>query len=320
MRMVMVAAGIALIAGGSAGVVRAEVPRVDWADFSTSAGRGDVAILDGAARPVAGFVRSVQAQPPDPCLSRETVASPTRPNWDSSAMTTPCGDVETDFGLQLQPMGGGVRQAQMVSSMRIGITPHLDVRWGVINHITQTGGDTGHLAGIGDQMLSTIYRFHDPGRWTPALAFSYGVNLPTANPQKGFGSGYINHLFVLISSRDLGKVHLDMNAVGTLTGGADGHDGAVQCGLAVTRPVTRKLSWVVESYGGPQPGTSDRFGAALTGGSYMLRPWLVLDGALSWTYTAGSPRKQVLFGFTYARRPGLVLVRNGSRIGRLLGR
>src|ERR1017187_2613218 len=114
-----------------------------------------------------------------------------------------------------------------------------------------------------------------------------------ANPAKGFGSGFADHQFLFIASRDLGRIHLDFNAVGSLTGEASGHDGAVQLGLAATRAMTSRLSLILESYGGPQPCTSDRFGAAMIGATFSLRPWLVVDGAYVRTYTAGSPRQQI---------------------------
>jgi hypothetical protein len=84
--------------------------------------------------------------------------------------------------------------------------------------------------------------------------------------------------------------------------------------------MTGKLAWILEGYGGPQPGTADRYGAVLTGVSYSLRHWLVLDGAFVKTYTAGSPRQQMLFGFTYAMRPGFGSLPVGSRFAHLLGR
>jgi hypothetical protein len=220
----------------------------------------------------------------------------------------------------LQRMGGGVQQRLLVSSVRFGLTPRLDLRWGETNHIAQSGGETEPMEGIGDESLSVTYRFHEQGHWAPAMALSYGMNLPVANPDKGFGSGFVGHQFLFNASRDVGNIHLDFNAVGTLVADEDGRDGAAQFGLALTRPVTKKLALILESYGGAQPETTDKFGAALTGASYMLRPWLVLDGAYTRTYTAGSPRQQILFGVTCARRPGLRPIRRGSMLGRLLGR
>ena len=123
-----------------------------------------------------------------------------------------------------------------------------------------------------------------------------------------------------IASRDLGKNHFDFNTVGTLMGEGHGHDGAAQFGLALTRPITPKLSGILESYGGGQPGTSNRFGAGFVGATFTARPQLVLDAALTRTYSAGSPRQQILFGVTYARRPGFSPLPRDSAFARLLGR
>jgi hypothetical protein len=268
-------------------------------------------------------VSSVSIRQPsnaDPCALAEVTANPTRPAWDYAASTTQCGVAELDSGWMEQPMGGGVRQQLFVSSVRYGLTPKLDLRWGLTGHIVQTGGGTAPLQGIGDQWASARYRFVEQGHIVPAMAFLYAVKIPTANPAKGFGSGYSDQQYILIASRDLGKNHFDFNTVGTVTGAANGHDGAAQLGLALTRPVTPKLSWILESYGGPQPGTSDRFGAAFTGATYALRPGLVFDAAYSRTYTAGSPRQQVLFGMTYAVRPGFAPLPRNTIFSRLLGR
>jgi len=310
---------IALIAGMAFLLMPAwaKVPGPPSTEISSSASGIDPAFLGEAA--ASGLERGIQAQPTDPCLSGETVASPSRPYWDSGAATTPCGNIETDFGIVLQPMGRGARQTLWISSVRYGLTPRLDLRWGATNHISQSGGDLKPLEGIGDASVSATYRFHDQGRWVPAMAFSYGIELPEANPEKGFGSRFTDHQFLFIASRDLGSLHVDFNVVGTLEGEKDRHDGAVQFGLALTRPVTQRLAWIIESYGGPQPGTADRFGAALTGGTFIVRPWLVVDGAYARTYTAGSPRQQILFGITCARRLRFGPILKGSLLGRLLG-
>jgi hypothetical protein len=260
----------------------------------------------------------------DPCASqgghREVVASPTRPTWDYPALTTQCGIVETDYGWLDQPMGASVSQRILISSVRYGLTPRLDLRWGLTNHISQSGGDSRTLEGVGDQWLSVRYRFHEQGRAMPAFAFLYGAKIPVANPGKGFGSGFVDHQLLFIASRDLGKYHLDFNIDGTVVGKQHGHDGAAQFGLALTQPLTKKLSAILENYGGPQPGISDRFGAVLMGASCTLHPQLVIDGGYTRAYTAGSPRQQVLVGITYAKRSGIAPLPRGSATVRLLGR
>jgi hypothetical protein len=268
-------------------------------------------------------VSSALFQPPpsaDPCALADVTANPTRPAWDYAASTTQCGIAEVDTGWMEQPMGGGVRQQLLTSSLRYGLTPKLDLRWGSTSHVLQSGGGTAALEGVGDQWANARYRFLEQGRWMPAMAVVYGIKIPTANPAKGFGSGFSDQQYIFIASRDLGKNHFDFNAVGTVTGGSHGHDGAAQFGLALTRPLSPRLSWILESYGGPQPGTSDRLGAAFTGATYAVRPWLVLDSAYSRTFTAGLPRQQVMFGSTYSLRPGFVQMPRKSLLGRLLGR
>ena len=273
-----------------------------------------------ATLPAGAAIEIAAPAPADPCLAAETAANPTRPAWDYAASTTQCGVVETDYGFLSQPMGGGIRQSMLVTSLRYGVTPRLDLRWGLTNRIFQSGGDAPSLQGEGDQWLSARYRFHEQGRVTPAMAFLYAAKIPTANPAKGFGSGFADHQLLFIASRDLGRYHLDFNTVGTVVGERQGHEGAAQFGLAITRPITKKLSGILESYGGPQPGTSDRFGAGFAGATYTLRPQLVIDGAYTRTFTAGSPRQQALFGITYARRPGFAPLPRTSALARFLGR
>jgi hypothetical protein len=270
--------------------------------------------------PAASLVLAAPAEPADPCSAAETTANPTRPAWDYAASTTQCGVVETDYGFLDQPLGGGVGQRMLVTSLRYGLTPKLDLRWGLTNRIFQSSAGTSSLEGVGDQWLSTRYRFLEQGRVAPAIAFLYGVKIPMANPVKGFGSGFVDHQLIFIASRDLGRYHLDFNTVGTIVGEKHGHDGAAQFGVAITRPFTKKLSGILESYGGPQPGTADRFGAGFVGATYTLRPQLVLDGAYTCTYTAGSPRQQILFGVSYAKRPGFAPMSRSSAVARLLGR
>jgi len=285
------------------------------------AGSGRASLGEASSGLASGAIENARREPtPDACALPEVTANATRPAWDYAASTTQCGVLETDFGFLAQPMGGGVTQRVVVSSLRYGLTPRLDLRWGLTNHVAQGGGDAGSLKGVGDQWLSGRYRFVEQGKTLPALALIYAAKIPTANPAKGFGTGFVDHQFILIASRDVGKSHFDFNAVGTMAGGAHGFDGATQYGLALTRPLTSRLSGILESYGGPQPGTSDRFGAILAGAVYTLRPALVLDSAYTRTYTAGSPQEQVLFGITYAHQSGIGPVPKSRFLSLALGR
>ena len=281
---------------------------------------------DIANPPAAAIVLSEPQHASDPCSLPEVNANPTRPAWDYAASSTQCGVAEVDSGWQQQPMGAGVSQWMMLSSLRYGLTPRLDLRWGFTGHIHQSGGGTASLQGIGDQWLNLRYRFVEQQRIVPAMALLYGYKIPTANPAKGFGTGFVDHQLVFVASRDLGHYHFDFNTVATIAGvpGAPnapaGHASATQFGLALTRPVTPRLSLILESYGGPQPGIPGRFGAVFGGVTYAVRPSLVFDSAYTRTYTAGTPRAQLLIGVTRALRPGFAPMPKGSYLAHLLGR
>jgi hypothetical protein len=226
------------------------------------------------------------------------------PLWDSPAETTPCGLIETDNLLIEQTPGSGVHQKLMLTTAKYGLTSHLEIRWELPGRVTQSGGGIPRLGGSTDQLAGVCWRFHDKGRWVPDLALDYAVKIPTANPAKSFGSGYADNQLTVIASRDLGDNHIDFNAAGTIAGGPRGPDGSAQLGLAFSRTITSRLLLAIETFGGSQPGTSDRYGAGLFGGAWSIHPWLALNGAYLRAYTSGSPHEQLLVGFIYTMRPG----------------
>jgi len=268
----------------------------------------------------AGIQRIPEAGTPGRCASDGQDASPSRPTWTGGASTSECGQLQTDFGLLVQPIDDHTSQWMLPSNMRYGLTLRVELRWGLPTHLEQTGGSAGPLRGVSDQSLGLQYWFNQQRRLLPALALSYGVKIPSANPDKGFGTGYVDHQFVLIASRDAGRVHFDLNADGTVAGGEDNYSGAVQLGLALSMPLSKRFTWVMDNYGGSQSGTSDRLGAALVGGTWSLRPSLVLDGAYTRIYTGGQPRQIFTIGITQSMRLGVLPIHRGSMLARVLGR
>lgn len=313
-RKVALVAAVALMSCGAAG------DEGGTGDGKASAERR-VSTIAAAFEPGLGAAveRAPVAPDDDPCRAPELTAAPSRPLWTAGAATTQCGVLETDYGWQWQGMGGGIRQTAAAMSVRYGLTPHLDVRWGVPAHLAQSGGGMPALQGVSDQSLSLTYCFKEQGVRMPAMALGYGLEIPTGNPAKGFGAGYVDHQLAFIASRDAGELHFDFNTVGTLAGGPGGLDGATQYGLVLSMPATKRLIWLLETDGGSQPGTPDRFGQALAGVQWSVRPSLVVDAGYTRAYTAGSPRQQFTVGWTWSTRPGAVALAR-TQIARLLVR
>jgi hypothetical protein len=275
------------------------------------------AVSSSALSPGAGIAAKSEAVIPGPCHLDDSTASPMRPNWTNGAATTQCGNLESDYGFLWQGMGGGVNQTMVPLSLRYGLTPKLEMRWGLPTHVAQSGGGSPSLEGVSDQWLSAQYRFLEQRAVAPALAMSYGFKIPTANPAKGFGSGYVDHQINVIASRDIKWAHFDFNALETMAGGPHGYASAMQYGLALSVAQTKKLGWILESDGGPQPGVAGSFGQALVGAQWTVHPWLVLDTAYTRAYTAGSPRQQFTVGWTYSSRPRALAAGRSAMLGLL---
>lgn len=255
----------------------------------------------------------------DPCVDPRLQPNWMPPTWNVQAAPEQCGALETDNVAVFQPLGDGVSQWALMTTAKYGLTPRLQLRWGLPGRIVQRSSGARPVTGTTDQPVGLLYHFRDQKGWIPDLSVDYGFKVPSANPSKGFGSGYADHVITLIASRDFGRYHVDYNFVHMFSGGGRGFDPAVQSGAGVSRTFAHNLMGTLEGFGGSQPGTADRYGALLLGGSWGIRPWLALNGGCIHSYTAGSPRDQLMLGFIYTMHPGLTLPR-GPRLSRLLGR
>lgn len=255
-------------------------------------------LLHDPASATALFEPGAPVKSADSCPTQVIQPNSMTPTWDTPASTTQCGALETDNLAIAQSVDGGFAQHMLVSTSRYGVTSRLEIRWGLPGHIRQSGPGAPAVAGTTDQWLGVCYRFHNQGPRLPDFAFDYALKLPTANPAKGLGTGYADHQFTFIASRDLGRSHLDFNAVGSVTGSPSGRDAEPAFGMALTRTLSPRLLATIEVYGGPQPN-ADAYAAVLLGGSVALRPWLALNGAYTRAFTAGSPHRQIMVGFIF---------------------
>src|SRR5450631_336738 len=155
-KVMIVGAGVALGAWSVAAAEGSAEPK-DAVVVSAEAGEPSAAIeLAPSARPA-----------PDPCRMAEVAVVSSRPTWTGGAATIQCGVVQSDMGWLGQPMGEGVRQWLLPSSVSYGITPRLNLRWGLPGRIAQSGGASTPLNGISDQSISGLYRFQEQGSRMP---------------------------------------------------------------------------------------------------------------------------------------------------------
>jgi len=244
------------------------------------------------------LLESVPSSNSPACVDAEVSAKPTRPNLTYSTDTTQCGVVEADYGWTWQWSQDGVRQNFFSGSLRVGVTRNLDVRWGGMNFVSLQNGPI-TAKGTGDNWVGFRYRFLDRATRFPSLGISYDLKVPTASPEKGLGTGYVDHDFILLASKDAGRFHFDFNLVDTLAGKQSGFQASTAASLACWRPLTKRLAVVTESYGGSQ-SVGNPFASVLAGAAYSVSPKFVMDAALETPITGSSPGKQLIFGATYA--------------------
>jgi hypothetical protein len=170
-----------------------------------------IVAVNVSIEPSAAIERGIPSAVTDACLLPEIAAVTMRPTWTSSAATTQCGVVDSDSRWQWQTMSRGISQTMLLSSLRYGLTPRMDIRWGVPGPLIQSRDDSSALQGsqISRLVYLIVSKISEGGcrRWRSTME----SKVPTANPSKGFGMGYIDHQFTFIASRDVKRTHIDFN-------------------------------------------------------------------------------------------------------------
>jgi len=247
------------------------------------------------------FAQDVSADSESTCSVSRVISIPSRPSLASGTDTTQCGTLEAEYGLESQWLGGGTRHDDLTGGLRFGVLPNLDLHW-ASGHFLNFADPNGRQRGFGDTWLGFKYRYLKQTSTRPSLGVFYQAKIPSADSRKGLGSGRVDHSIALLVSKDVGRFHLDFNAIPTLIGRqAGGFDHNVGFALATTLPVTRRLSVVAEPYGySAQNSTTPGLASVMFGTTYQANPRLVLDTGVDAGVTHGAPQKRVYVGVTSA--------------------
>ena len=139
-----------------------------------------------------------------------------------------------------------------------------------------------NVGGVGDLGVGIKWRLLDDHPWLGDFALLPSVTSPTGSVERGSGSGVTSASLLLISSRDVGPVHIDLNAGYTRRGGSGvlaPRDGWLWT-TSLGGTITGRVGWTAEVFG--VPGTGGEQGAPpliglLAGPVFTLREWLVVD-------------------------------------------
>ena len=191
-------------------------------------------------------------------------------------------------------------------SLGYGITDSLELDIGC-GWLWQYGiDDQGHRTwedGLADLPVGAKWHFADQERLLLDQAVALTVKIPTADDNKGLGSGKMDEDITWIGTRKLGENwSVDVNVGFTLVGVPDGADlsNLVHYGVATEYQLTRTLQPVLEIYAVTPTGGKDVTSAFINGGvRWALTEKLTLDAAIGTTIAGEGPDVFVTAGFSW---------------------
>ena len=218
--------------------------------------------------------RSARAQ--DTLRSPHAV-QPERPTVATHAGTVAGGWLEFESGLELDRGPASSRNTIFTTVAKLGLASHLQ-----LTVMTNVSGPSGAAGGFGDLSMGIKWRVLDDDRFLGDFAILPAVKFPTGSAGRGTGTGTTDAALTLISSRDVGPVHVDLNA-GYFLRGASGADALPNQWLWTASfggDLGRGAGWTAELFGFPGTGGADGaapIAALLAGPTFTVRQWLVID-------------------------------------------
>ena len=206
-------------------------------------------------------------------------AQPERPTVATHAGTVAPGWVEIETGVERDDFHGA-RVLLTPTVLKFGIVPRVQLE--VAGSFQHQSGTLPDYSGIGDVSAALKWRVLEHAPVLGNFALQPSLKLPSGSATNGTGTGTTDVGMLLISSHDWGDYALDIN-VGYVRRSGDGTVAPKDATLWTVSsggPIYKSLGWVVELFGNPRttgPVGVDGTVALLTGPTYTLEKWLILD-------------------------------------------
>lgn len=249
--------------------------------------------------PAGASVAAQQSEkPPAPVAVDPRAAQPERPTVATHAGTVAPGYWEIETGIELDRFADASRSSVGTLVTKIGIGSH--VQLSLFSAVVKPSDNSG---GVGDFGVGVKWRLFDDHPVLGDFAMLPILTVPTGSFAHGSGTGTTAGSLWLISSRDLGPLHLDLNVAYTMNdgSGATAPRSSWFWTMSWGGAFTPQFGWTVECYG--VPGTGGTAGAPplvalLFGPTFTVQKSLVFDfGAIA--PIAGQQPRAFFAGVTY---------------------
>lgn len=165
-----------------------------------------------------------------------------------------------------------------------GILPNVEAGLsfgGVHERRVEAGMPIDRECGVSDLELAVKWKFFDEASWLPAQALAAAIKVPTADEDKGLGSGETDYDLTWIASKKLGeKTGVHLNAGYTWVGEPAGEDvgDVFHYGIALDYQLTEAVQWVGEVFAEKEvQGGTQTLVQCNTGFRYSVSDRLTLD-------------------------------------------
>lgn len=233
-----------------------------------------------------------QDQPPN-------VIEPDRPDVTNGTHIVDIGLLQVEIG-GLYTHAGSLQHAfGSPFTARVGLFDWLEARVGTDGLLLQTD-ESGRNAGLGNVQLGAKLRlWADPGG-VPVLAILPTINLPTANAEKGLGSGDADYTLALLTGTDIGRHgHVDLNyGIGSI-GAGGGEPHFVQHLISVSASAAVSDNWnpYVEAFWfSRQEADGGSVTSLDVGAIYELGARFALDGGVQFGVNGNAPAVAAFWG------------------------
>ena len=208
---------------------------------------------------------------------------PERPTVATHAGTVARGWAELEEGAEWDKLTDGTRSFTAPTNLKTGLASRaqLNLMFNLIHAASVRGGNVS----FGDLTIGVKYRIVDDDRLLGDFAILPAVKLPTGQESAGAGTGTTDFSLLLISSRQLGPVAMDLN-VGATRRSGDGSRAPIDATVWTASfgfPVLGNLGWVAELFGYPRTNGFAGMAAIagfLTGPTFTAREWLAFDAGV----------------------------------------
>ncbi|MDQ6689182.1 MAG: transporter [Gemmatimonadota bacterium] len=229
----------------------------------------------------------------DSAARNPRAVQPERPTVATHAGTVARGWMELEAGGEWDRAADGSPSFVAPTNLKTGLGPRtqLNLMLDLISAVSVRG----RALSLGDLTVGVKYRIVENARLLGDFAMLPAIKFPTGDASSGAGSGTTDFSLLLISSRQIGPVAVDLNVGGTRRTG-DGSRASMTAGIWTASfgfPVRGNFGWVAELFGYPQTTGAEAapaIAAFLTGPTFVVREWLALDAGVITPITGPQPR------------------------------